>query len=286
MHAYYVTTIAPPIAAIVAVSLVKLHQLGKAHPIPVGFWLIIAVVATLAFQTYSLIQYRENIAWMIIPAALMALGILLWLISIFYARIKFNQAALLLAAGALLLVPLTWSWLTTFYNGASSMPVAFSGGPARSGANRFAINQPGMNTQKPALLKYLEQNTKNTEYLLAVPSASMGDSYVLASGRPVLFMGGFIGSDPVVNAIQLAALVQSGKLRYVLDSGTLARSKPDIANWLQTSCKVDTSANSLSSPVNSSQGQGGSNRSFSRFGSFGGAGFFGRGGQTLYQCNG
>ena len=166
------------------------------------------------------------------------------------------------------------------------MPVAFSGGSGRFDNNRFAFGRPANNTQQPALLNYLEQNTKNTEYLLAVPSASMGDSYVLASGRPVLFMGGFMGSDPVVNAEQLAALVQSGKLRYVLDTGTLARSKPDVANWLQTSCKVDTSAGISSPPPNSSQAQGSGNRLFSRSGGIGGGGFFGRGGQTLYQCGG
>ncbi len=279
MHAYYVTTIAPPIAALAAISLAKLHQLGKDHPIPAGFWLLIAASATLVFQTYSLIQYRENITWMLIPACLLAIGIVLWVISIFRTRIPSNRAALLLAGTAMLLAPLVWSGFTTLYTGASAMPVAFSGGPARAGNTRFTAIRPGSAAQQPALLNYLEQNTKNTEYLLAVPSASMGDSYVLASGRPVLFMGGFIGSDPVVNAIQLAALVQAGKLRYVLDSGTLARSKPDIANWLQTSCKVATGA--LSNSPNSSQNPGGGARPFSRSG-----GFFGRGGQTLYQCGG
>jgi 4-amino-4-deoxy-L-arabinose transferase-like glycosyltransferase len=131
------------------------------------------------------------------------------------------------------------------------------------------------------MLNYLEQNTKGTEYLLAVPSASLGDSYVLASGRPVLFMGGFLGTDPVVNASQLAALVQAGKLRFVLDTGTLARSKPDVANYLQTSCKVDTGAGISPARPNSSQTQGRTPRSGSRVG----AGFFGRGGQTLYQCS-
>jgi 4-amino-4-deoxy-L-arabinose transferase-like glycosyltransferase len=281
MHAYYVTTIAPPIAALVAISLAKLYQFGKDHPIQVGFWLLIAAGATLAFQTYSLIQYRENSTWMIIPTILLSIAIVLWIISIFYSRIRFNQAALLLAAAALLLVPLAWSWLTTINTRASTTPVAFSGGPAQAGNNRFAVGPQGNNTaQQPALLNYLEQNTKGTEYLLAVPSASLGDSYVLASGRPVLFMGGFLGSDPVVNASQLAALVQTGKLRFVLDTGTLARSKPDVENWLQTSCKVDTSAGMSSVRPNSSQTQNRSPRSAGR----GGAGFFGRAGQTLYQC--
>ncbi|MDR3577159.1 MAG: glycosyltransferase family 39 protein [Anaerolineaceae bacterium] len=277
MHSYYVTTIAPPIAALAAVSLAKLHQFGKEHAISAGFWLIIAAPATLAFQTYMLLQFRQNIRWMIIPAALLGIGIVAWVVSIFSSRSKFNQAALLLTATAMLLAPLTWSWLTTLNSGSS--PVAYSGAPVRSGSSRTAFDPANNGRQQPALLNYLEQHTKNTEYLLAVPSASMGDSYVLASGRPVLFMGGFIGTDPVTNAIQLAELVHSGKLRYVLDNGTLARSKPDVVAWLQNYCKVDSSANVTSSRPNLSQNQARGNRPAFRSG-----GFFGRSGETLYQC--
>ena len=279
MHAYYVTTIAPPIAALVAISLDNLHAFGKEHPIPVGFWLIIAAAATAGFQTYSLKQYHENIAWMIIPTTLLVVGIVLWIIS----HNRFNQAALLLSATGLLLVPLAWSWLTTLNSQAST--VAFSGGTGQVVSNRFTSNRPARNPQQPALLNYLEQNTKNTEYLLAVPSAGMGDSYVLASGRPVLFMGGFLGSGPVVNAIQVEALVQTGQLRYVLDNGTLARSKPDIAHWLQTSCKVVNAANISSSLSNTIQGRSSSNRQSSPSGGSKSTAFFGRGGQKLYQFN-
>jgi hypothetical protein len=59
---------------------------------------------------------------------------------------------------------------------------------------------------------------------------------VLATGRPVLYMGGFNGADPVIDVDGLAELVASGDLRYVLFGG--GNGKQDIAQWLQTSCTV------------------------------------------------
>ena len=58
-----------------------------------------------------------------------------------------------------------------------------------------------------------------------------GAGLVLATGRPVLYMGGFNGSDEVVDAAVLARLVQSGELRYVLGSTTV-----DIRRWLEGTC--------------------------------------------------
>ena len=37
--------------------------------------------------------------------------------------------------------------------------------------------------------------TRPAKYLVAVQSANQGDSIVLATGEPVLFMGGFNGGD-------------------------------------------------------------------------------------------
>jgi len=67
-----------------------------------------------------------------------------------------------------------------------------------------------------ALLAYLEANTQDVKYLLVVPSSGAGAGYVLATGRPVLYAGGFSGSDPVIDDDDLAELVAHGEVRYVL----------------------------------------------------------------------
>ena len=65
-----------------------------------------------------------------------------------------------------------------------SLPAAYGGqtsGPANNGDLR--INQ--------SLLDYLTANTQSIEYLMAVPSSMQGADYVIATERPVLYVGGF-----------------------------------------------------------------------------------------------
>jgi 4-amino-4-deoxy-L-arabinose transferase-like glycosyltransferase len=74
------------------------------------------------------------------------------------------------------------------------------------------------------------------KYLVAVPSSGTGAPMVLATGRPVLYMGGFSGSDPVVDAQGLAEMVADGELRYVL-YGSEGRGN-GILVWLKQNCTV------------------------------------------------
>jgi 4-amino-4-deoxy-L-arabinose transferase-like glycosyltransferase len=69
------------------------------------------------------------------------------------------------------------------------------------------------------LLNYLNANTRPGTYLLATDRASDAATYILATGRPVLAFGGFLGQYNEVSVDQLAALVKSGHLRFVLSQG-------------------------------------------------------------------
>lgn len=88
-----------------------------------------------------------------------------------------------------------------------------------------------------SLLAFLQENTQNMKYLLAVPNAHAGASYVLATGRPVLYMGGFSGSDPAVDTEALAKLVQTGELRYIFYN-LQPTQQGSISAWLQSNCSL------------------------------------------------
>ena len=75
------------------------------------------------------------------------------------------------------------------------------------------------------------------KYLVAVPSSQQGSQIVIATGRPVLFMGGFSGGDEVVTVDDLKELVANGELRYILYGGDRGNNT-EIANWLKNSCSV------------------------------------------------
>ncbi|MCS7282929.1 MAG: hypothetical protein NZ769_06235 [Anaerolineae bacterium] len=102
---------------------------------------------------------------------------------------------------------------------------------------RVGIAEPERTSEVQAeLVAHLRANTQDVEYLVAAPSAQTGAPLLLATGRPVLSMGGFSGQDRVVMAEDLQEMVASGRLRYILYGGMDGRQ--DIAAWVQSSCTV------------------------------------------------
>jgi hypothetical protein len=77
----------------------------------------------------------------------------------------------------------------------------------------------GQRLADPTVIAFLEQNRGSATYLVAVDGANSAAPIILATGQPVIAMGGFIGSDPAPTAAQLQALVTSGDLRFVLSGG-------------------------------------------------------------------
>jgi 4-amino-4-deoxy-L-arabinose transferase-like glycosyltransferase len=69
------------------------------------------------------------------------------------------------------------------------------------------------------VIAYLEQHQGKATWLVAVQSANEAASIELATGKPVMAMGGFSGTDPAMTVDKLAQLVSSGRLRYVVISG-------------------------------------------------------------------
>jgi 4-amino-4-deoxy-L-arabinose transferase-like glycosyltransferase len=59
------------------------------------------------------------------------------------------------------------------------------------------------------MISYLEANQGNAEWLVAVSSAMQASSIILSTGKPVMAMGGFTGSDPAMTVTRLKELVAS-----------------------------------------------------------------------------
>jgi 4-amino-4-deoxy-L-arabinose transferase-like glycosyltransferase len=84
----------------------------------------------------------------------------------------------------------------------------------------------------------VEANMPAEGYLLATPNAREASPYILETGRPVLTFGGFMGSDNIIDVTGVAQMVADGELRFILDTGELSNSKPEIAAWVRQSCTV------------------------------------------------
>ncbi|MET7466913.1 glycosyl transferase family 39, partial [Nonomuraea sp. NPDC005501] len=109
---------------------------------------------------------------------------------------------------------------------------------AQDGRAGRATGGPGGGVSD-AMVKYLLANQGRAEWLVAVGSAQQASSIILSTGRPVIAMGGFTGSDPAMTVDRLKELVSSGRLRYVLgggDRGGPGRGNTEVTTWVQQNC--------------------------------------------------
>jgi hypothetical protein len=90
-------------------------------------------------------------------------------------------------------------------------------GSAVPGGVRGALG--GRETVSTGLISYLRSHQGSARYLVAVSGSQQSAPIILASGQPVITMGGFNGSDPAPTLAQLQALVSSGQVHYVLLGG-------------------------------------------------------------------
>ena len=70
-----------------------------------------------------------------------------------------------------------------------------------------------------SLVSYLEQHQGSAKYLVAVTGSQQSAPIILQTGKAVVTIGGFSGSDDTPTASQLADMVKNGELKYILLSG-------------------------------------------------------------------
>ena len=98
-------------------------------------------------------------------------------------------------------------------------PPGASGSARSSGCGSGCVaGRPRRSPERQALIKYLEANQGSAKYLLAATGSQTTAPIIIATGRDVVTIGGFNGSDPTPSVSQLAQMVQDGELKYVLVS--------------------------------------------------------------------
>jgi 4-amino-4-deoxy-L-arabinose transferase-like glycosyltransferase len=241
--------LAPAIAALAAIGVATLWREYRAR----GWrgWLLPAVLlASAAAQAYILRDYPAWRRWLtplVVGTCLVAAGALV------VARLRPRRLVrvALVAAGvavtSLLVAPTTWAAYSVLNGTNGSLPTA--GPPAQTtrgfgdsrmdGAGAF----DGMNGTRgrvPAfgagfagaarggaggrmgdrvdtgLIRYLEAHQGHAKYLVATASSMNASSIIIATGKPVMALGGFGGNDQILTVQQLARLVANGTVHYFL----------------------------------------------------------------------
>jgi 4-amino-4-deoxy-L-arabinose transferase-like glycosyltransferase len=265
-HQYYMTVMAPAIAALFGIGVVTMWQDYRRGGWR-GWLLPIALAATVAEQVYILSQYPTWGQRLIPPLVVLggiAVGALI--IAHIAPRVhltapgrRFLVPALTAGVLVLMLAPMVWAAIPILTSTQGDTLVAgptqttsfggnFGGGPGANNASSDA-----------ALIRYLEANQGTAKYLVAVPSSRGTDALILATNKPVMTLGGFSGSDPILTTSQLAALVKSGQVKYFLLSsfgggGAGGSGQSALITWIKQHSKVVPSSQWQSSATQSSSG--------------------------------
>src|SRR2546421_42161 len=262
-HQYYFTVMAPAIAALFGIGVVTMWQDYRRGGWR-GWLLPIALVATVAEQVYILSQYPTWGQWLIpllVVLSVIAVGALLIARIAPHFHLKAPGRRVLvpaLAAGVLVLMlaPTVWAAVPILTSTQADTLVA---GPTQTtslGGNAGG-GQSANASSDAALIRYLEGHQGTAKFLGAVSSSRGADAIILATNKPVMTLGGFSGSDPILTTSQLAALVESGQVKYFLLSGSGGfgaggSGQSALITWIQQHSKVVPSSQWQSSATSSS----------------------------------
>jgi len=231
-HAYYMIMLAPPLSALVGASLSWFTDLGSGVQWKKGA-LVFALLLTLIFQVYLALEFITFTTLFFLPISIF---IICAAVLLFTKKLQTAQILSVLLFLSVLLIPLWWTVQTVLIvNPHTGMPSAYAG---ESDGLMRPPNDNQENPRQNALLDFLMANTENIEYLAAVPNANTGAPFILATGRPVLYMGGFTGSDAVIDVDGLRELVEAGDLRYIYYQNIGQEKDQKVKGWMRSSCQV------------------------------------------------
>lgn len=130
-----------------------------------------------------------------------------------------------------------------------------SGSGFGSGSGQPSGGKSESGGQSEKLISFLLKNNTGEKYLIAVPSASEAEPIILATGKPVMAVGGFNGGANTLTVAKLKQMVKNGEVKYFLVGGTGGSSSSEVTSWVEKNgTKVST--DKWSGTSSSSAGRG------------------------------
>ena len=221
-HAYYLAVMAPPVCALAAIGAVRLLTLREARPALAAI-VPAAIVVTALWQAYIAAFYLAGSMTLgpveLLLAAFAGVAVALAATQFaFRSRPAVRLACAFGSLAVLLALPGAWSVGTSTAVVQAGFPSArppFLTVEAETRRGRF--NEiAGAVTSDPKLIAFLEQNRGDEAYLLAAVNARLAAPIIIATGAPVMALGGFNGQAPILGVDDFARLVAANQVRYAL----------------------------------------------------------------------
>ncbi|MFJ6083182.1 glycosyltransferase family 39 protein [Streptomyces sp. NPDC092369] len=262
-HEYYTVALAPYVAALVAMGTVLLWRLRGRAVAAVVLAVTVAVTAVWAFVLLGRVDgWTAQLRWPVLVVGLLA-AVGLALVRLLPRRLALGATGLALAAVLAGPASYTWATVTTAHTGqtplagpASAADAQGHGGPTGGGTGRAggtgkggAGRLGGIDAVTPQLRATLVENAQDYTWVAATVASDNQTWLQLATGRPVMPIGGFSGGDPAPTLARFQQYVADGKIHYFVaqggEEGGFARDGEDstgaqISAWVTASFTART----------------------------------------------
>lgn len=277
-HPYYMIMIAPPIAALAAIGIAsfvenrtkkkaaeKLEDINsetdgltadnmaeieketkfasKANTYLMAF----AVLATAGLQAWYVYEYYPWATYLLVIAGLLVSGYIV------ISAKKFNKKASLSAIlVTLLLAPGFWSLTPTLSGESAAVPTT---GPSLLSSNNVndSFGSGSVNTK---LISYLEKHNGSATYLFATMDSNTAAPYIIKTGKAVMTIGGYNGTDNAISLKKFKQLVKTGKVKYFYLTNDNGNNSSIVKCVKKYGTKVSASEYGGSSTSSQSMGRG------------------------------
>jgi 4-amino-4-deoxy-L-arabinose transferase-like glycosyltransferase len=241
VHPYYSVALAPAIAALVGIGGRELWR-GRDHtPARISLAAIVAVTGIWGFVLlHRTASWLPPLRWVTLVAAILVAT------AIAVGVHQFRRVATVLGVATILTTGLSagaYGLATAAAAHQGSIPTS---GPVSSDFGGMGGGGgPGGEVSDSALTTMLANTT--TTWAAATEGAQQAASLELASGKAVIGIGGFSGSDPAPTLAQFQQWVHDGQVRYYVTGGSGGmgggRGSSEIATWVAANYQGTTVGN-------------------------------------------
>jgi 4-amino-4-deoxy-L-arabinose transferase-like glycosyltransferase len=218
-HAYYLSALAPPLAALAGIGGFELWRRGSTH-------LAFGLGVTALWQGYiAAASLGWDTTWIGFPLVAVAASVA--------AAWRAKRPTAMIGATALIVLPAAWALSAVFAPGSLTLP---SSSLARwlgidDGRGPLLSRSYRPLTDDPKLRAFLQDHRGQTRFLLAAPNALLAAPVIVHTGQPVMAFGGFFGDDPVMSVEDFASRVEQGEVRFVVLATN--RRVRDFERWVR-----------------------------------------------------
>jgi 4-amino-4-deoxy-L-arabinose transferase-like glycosyltransferase len=238
-HRYYLEMLAPAIAALVGAGVVAMWEAyarrAGSQTNELGGWLLpLALMGSATVEVLILSEFPEWSLWLtpVVLGTCFLTGMVLTVARFFRGSGRRKWAGGVVTVGVLaLLVPmLVWACIPVLNGGHAGLPYA---GPDLLADPQGWSAQHSLGNDQ--LVAFLLANQGDATYLAATMRATTASPLILATGEPVMAMGGFSGGDRILTVDELREVVGEGEVRFFLVSPEEGQ-RNELVRWVTNSC--------------------------------------------------